>query len=499
MSIQVIDIIFPKQTIVKGGVTCVWANSACGANTAVPEHFATGSTTSVCNGGTQANCEAQTYNGYYSPDMTKIRYDNHFSITFTDMYNGVYTTQPIYLNGEFPGQFADYTPTAGTTAWKKTDQFKGGECCECKFKDTANPWIGCGTESSESACTTANKCWVPQDLDANRIRAALQALPNFAIPRVNVTNYRCTDAETSTNPTQTSGTCSAWAYAHCPDGDTDSPCTDANYETGKGHSFAVTFSHAANSGPQDTMTCSMASSDDNYAAVAPRMEMGGCAVEISSKACVFASSACAPATGDVLYTEGSSGDPYYQASTVCSQHSADAACTDQKYYYYESPASTTCTWTFTQHGCEWTASTSTCGVKSGDTPVTSTACSSQSSSGEKACHSTTYTIADNGSCGYDAKNKYISGHVCTGLTTQSACTTASTGTYKFVLADSACGEVKCNVRTSTRTETDGVTSVTASKAGTVCSSRGLCDETSGLCTCFDGYAGEACSLQTVFF
>merc|ERR1712167_238613 len=47
----------------------------------------------------------------------------------------------------------------------------------------------------------------------------------------------------------------------------------------------------------------------------------------------------------------------------------------------------------------------------------------------------------------------------------------------------------------------GSCSVTEAVKGTyesdVCSSRGSCDGASGLCTCHEGYSGEACETQTV--
>merc|ERR1712139_163521 len=41
--------------------------------------------------------------------------------------------------------------------------------------------------------------------------------------------------------------------------------------------------------------------------------------------------------------------------------------------------------------------------------------------------------------------------------------------------------------------------VAATKEHVECSNRGTCDGSSGMCDCYDGFTGEACSTQTVFF
>jgi hypothetical protein len=54
-----------------------------------------------------------------------------------------------------------------------------------------------------------------------------------------------------------------------------------------------------------------------------------------------------------------------------------------------------------------------------------------------------------------------------------------------------CGQIECP-------STDDVMGGNGGSDGMDCSGRGTCDYSSGLCTCFKGYTGEACEFQTVF-
>merc|ERR1711939_242811 len=197
---------------------------------------------------------------------------------------------------------------------------------------------------------------------------------------------------------------------------------------------------------------------------------------------------------DVLVPLSGGGD-------VCSTDASlttEALCIAKKYQKATLPISA-CTFTSTKFGCVWDASESDCNQPtdgeaealygSGST-VTGT-CSSHGT--EKLCHSNTYTVSDQGTCHIAAEHDYIGGEQCGDKTTASACQSAN---YNYIMKDCA---VSCNVRHSSRKETDSAADISEPLKGTVCSNRGLCDTQAGLCQCFDGYAGEACSHQTVFF
>jgi len=168
------------------------------------------------------------------------------SLGFTDMFNGLYTTQPIRLKGKSRGltdtanwplpvggsaytlrpcakpTAADQTKCSEEGAWTPLNQFDGTDM---------KPFVyGSGVAL--------------EDFDANHIRAALQAMPNFIIPSVNVTDsYPLGTANTGVN--------------------------DIRYNNR--WFFDVTFTHPANSGQQKLMTCTIASTATDNAAVAPRM------------------------------------------------------------------------------------------------------------------------------------------------------------------------------------------------------------------------------------
>lgn len=252
-----------------------------------------------------------------------------FSLTFTDMFNGVYTTSPIRVYGtHFQCNFDDdgsNNPVCVPTSFEQTpdEQYKtitnsGTDYQMFLFDTTTNPAKGI-YEAGDCSATAddikndGSACDRAAPHDATNIRSALQALPNFAIPSVNVTIHHVSDED--------------------------------NYH------YAITFSDDANAGEQKLMSCTIASDITENAAYSPRMEPVAKKVPDITECEVGRIDPCTP------------GGPYYDSD-------------------------------------------------------------------------------------------------------------------------------KCNYVLPTDT---------VYKKSSVCSNRGTCDGSTGLCTCFEGYAGEACSIQTIFF
>jgi len=173
------------------------------------------------------------------PFKTTDKFKVAISLGFVDMFGGSYTTHPIRLKGKSRG-LTDTGTFAGTNYELRpcTGQTDMALCSEQGEWTTLNQYDAVSGEPFVHGQSN-----ILEDYDANRIRYALQSLPNFAIPSVNVT-----DAYPLSS-----------AY----------PVSDLRYNT-KWY-FDVTFTHAANAAAQNLMTCTIASPTTDSAAVSPRM------------------------------------------------------------------------------------------------------------------------------------------------------------------------------------------------------------------------------------
>jgi len=160
------------------------------------------------------------------------------------MFNGQYTTQPIRLKGRSRGlkdtaNWPVASPLHNLRPCANQGLFVQSQCSEEGAWTTLNQFDGTDGEPFVYGSGTTL-----EDFDANHIRAALQAMPNFIIPSVNVTD----------------------SY---PLGTAVTGVDDIRYNNR--WFFDVTFTHPANLGEQKLMTCTIASTATDNAAVAPRM------------------------------------------------------------------------------------------------------------------------------------------------------------------------------------------------------------------------------------
>lgn len=261
---------------------------------------------------------------------TASSWTTHIALTFTDMFNGKYTTRPILLNGaaptdtdahkayrcagvtdgtacankewladmQFVGRCTDATKTTEATCLAST----AGECIKADGTvEASKDSTTCGGTVATNKWYTAE--WTYEDFDANRIRDGLQSLPNFAIPKVNVTNY----GFSGTSWAAAAAGCFTSAGVASSEG-ASAACASAGHTWyAAGWTYAVTFSDPATPGPQNLLGCEIASSQSDFAGVAPRMKKnadGGAALcqvahstrDVTTDAVTTASSAIAATT-----------------------------------------------------------------------------------------------------------------------------------------------------------------------------------------------------------
>jgi len=153
---------------------------------------------------------AQTYYGY-------------ISLKYTDMFGGEYFTRPILIDTSYYATLtaAQMDPEVQWTGTKNTMYGSDTTAPDATDKTKSN-FLG-GTASTTHAAMGADvmKAGYLKRYTADRIRDALQSLPNFAIPQVNVTNYS----------------------------------TAANDAGTWGNVFDITFGHSATAGQQKMLEC----------------------------------------------------------------------------------------------------------------------------------------------------------------------------------------------------------------------------------------------------
>jgi len=161
------------------------------------------------------------------------------TLTFEDMFNGVYTTQPIRMKGRSRGLANQAAFDSVNYNLRPCDSATPNDCSQKGAWTPLNQY-----DNTDGKPFLAGGTTPLEDFDANRIRYALESLPNFAIPSVNVTDVYPLDGDTT-------------------------DVADLRY--GSRWYFDVTFSHAATAGAQNLMSCTISSPATDNAASSPRM------------------------------------------------------------------------------------------------------------------------------------------------------------------------------------------------------------------------------------
>lgn len=417
--------------------------------------------------------------------------ENHFfTLTYTDMFNGKYTTAPIEL-------------------FKATNQ--GG------------------------AVTKSNA-----DTTAAAIKVALEALPNFAVPNVTVTPAEGCDVATHARGVTNKGNC-------------------ANWDTSRQNAYYVTFVDEANSGKQNLLECDRnanlwdsdsigkcTSTDttktltaDTYKSRAACEAFGGVwrgivVDSVSSNFITLKSTSADPrdffAADDAIYVgKAANNDVHITPDDGTSHRKGDCRIdttvtgrvmtTDSCAAHHFAPGSEV--YTVSGH---YIGRISAVNADNADDTVAATALKfdqapiappggwdattylayparAVSTAGQyvgKVEEMTSVTITLK-SGGDDPNNQAWApkrndvlvpgGHAQDDPAVQPR--------YKNAGATNRGSRVTCTA-TSER-DTFYPSPAYDYKQRTVCSGRGTCDEGSGVCACFEGFTGEACSTQTVFF
>lgn len=159
------------------------------------------------------------------------------ALKFTDMYGGVYTTKSISLNARYYPN-SDITNAAGDACnHRAADDVVQNQPCYDSTTNKHSPTINPNVQYTHAAGNTF--------YDADAIREALEALPNFAIPSVNVTEQIDILSYQYSDDTADRFYYTSHSAADCDDGSAN--CGESI--------FYVTFSDQGTSGRQNLLEC----------------------------------------------------------------------------------------------------------------------------------------------------------------------------------------------------------------------------------------------------